>query len=248
MSTDQVFDGLADKFANNIYGTTKGKLRHLLLCEALAPWLPASSSHVLEVGGGTGEMALYLAQRGHQVTLSDASEDVLSLAREQLDGLSAITILHARLQDIANVADYQLVVCHAVLEWLDKPLDAIASLGRDMKPGALLSLSFFNRDALLFGNALYGNFDYIEQGMKVKKKVRLNPHNPLSVQPVIDACERAGFRIKAKTGIRCFHDYLKDREMQQSHFEQLLAAERKYNQTHPYLWLGKYFHMVLEKQ
>ncbi len=32
---------------------------------------------------------------------------------------------------------------------------------KNMKPGARLSLSFFNQDANLFANAIYGNFDYI---------------------------------------------------------------------------------------
>ncbi len=247
MSSDQIFDGLADKFASNIYGTSKGRLRHTLLCEAVAPWLPSPPGKILELGGGTGVFARFLAEQGQKVTFTDASEDVLEHAKTVLRDQPGIHISQARLQDITDINHYDMIVCHAVLEWLDKPLDAIAYLAGEMASGALLSLSFFNRDALLFGNALYGNFDYIAQGMKVKKKVRLNPHHPLSVEPVIASCEDAGLAIRAKTGIRCFHDYLKDRDMQESHFDQLLALEREYNQRHPYLWLGKYFHLMLEK-
>ncbi|GGW88225.1 methyltransferase [Alteromonas halophila] len=247
MKSDQIFDGLADKFAANIYGTTKGRLRHQLLCEALEPWLPETPARILEIGGGTGVMAHFLAQHGHNVVLTDASEDVLVHAKELLSDTAGVTIRHARLQDSHDIHRYDMLVCHAVLEWLDNPMEAIAFMAGEMQKGSLLSLSFFNRDALLFGNALYGNFDYIEQGMQVKKKVRLNPHNPLPVQPVIEACEQAGLTVRAKTGIRCFHDYLKDRDMQTSHYEQLLALERTHNQRHPYLWLGKYFHLMLEK-
>ena len=33
---DQSFNGLAEKFNRNIYGTTKGRLRHQLLCDVLS--------------------------------------------------------------------------------------------------------------------------------------------------------------------------------------------------------------------
>ena len=117
-----------------------------------------------------------------------------------------------------------------------------------MKPGARLSLSFFNQDANLFANAIYGNFDYIAKGMKVKKQVRLNPKQPLSATRVVEHCESLGFKIIEKAGIRCFHDYMRDITHQSSKFDDLLALERQYHRQAPYLWLGKYFQLILEKE
>lgn len=52
--SDHIFDGIAAKFADNIYGTTKGKLRQIMLCEALAPFVEVSDNiqpkKVIEVG------------------------------------------------------------------------------------------------------------------------------------------------------------------------------------------------------
>lgn len=47
--------------------------------------------HVLELGCGTGEDALWLAQRGVQVTATDASNEMLEVARRKIEkeGLSA---------------------------------------------------------------------------------------------------------------------------------------------------------------
>lgn len=245
--TDQHFDGIADKFARNIYGTSKGQVRHTLLTEAMLPWLPAAGSRAIDIGGGTGIMSRYLADNGLAVTLTDASGEILSHAQSLLADCPQVNIKQARLQDLDTLEEYQFVVCHAVLEWLAEPFAAISQLYNQMASQARLSLSFFNRDAALFGNILYGNFDYIARGMKVKNQVRLNPDQPLRPRDVLAHCEQSGFRLLAKTGIRCFHDYMKEKPVNADVVEQILALERQYNQAEPFLWLGKYFHMILEK-
>ncbi|MCU7554230.1 methyltransferase domain-containing protein [Alteromonas sp. ASW11-19] len=247
MSADHHFDGLAGKFSRNIYGTTKGRLRHELLCHAMAPWLPASPTPILELGCGTGEMGLYLANAGYPVTLTDASVDVLENAQALLTGKDNATFRHQPMLDIDDIHAFRFIVCHAVLEWLATPLDALSHLYSKMQPGAQLSLSFFNRDAAVFNNAVYGNFDYIARGMKVKKQVRLNPKQPLAPAEIIAHCEKLGFRVQAKTGIRCFHDYLRDRSMQENRYDEVLALEKQYGGQAPYCWLGRYFHLILQK-
>ena len=149
---DQSFNGLAEKFNRNIYGTTKGRLRHQLLCDVLSEVLaeePAQS--IIELGGGTGVMSAFLAGLGHQLTLTDISEDILTIARQQLD--AGIAVRQADLFDIDDLGEFDIVVCHAVLEWLARPFEALSVLADRMRPGARLSLTFFNRDAALFSNA-----------------------------------------------------------------------------------------------
>ena len=249
---DHIFDGIADKFAKNIYGTTKGKLRHTLLCDVLDSHLTANST-VLEIGGGTGVMAAHLAALGHSVVLTDASNDVLQQAADLLSQSSNeairdnIEIRQEFLQEITDFERFNVVICHAVLEWLDNPYEALSSIYNRMKPRTIMSLSFFNHDANLFANAIYGNFDYIEKGMKAKKQVRLNPKQPLSAVKVLNYCESLGFTVLDKAGIRCFHDYMRDISHQTTKYDDLLALERKYHKSDPYMWLGKYFQLIVEK-
>ncbi|MBU3022961.1 methyltransferase domain-containing protein [Aestuariibacter sp. A3R04] len=247
-ATDQYFDGIAEKFARNIYGTTKGRLRHLLLLEVLTPYLDnRTPMKVADIGGGTGIMSKAIADFGHCVHLFDASEDILSLAQEFVSDDENIQVFLANIQHIENLSTYDFVVCHAVLEWLAAPLDTLAGIYHKMKPGARLSLSFFNKDAALFGNALYGNFDYIAKGMKVKNQVRLNPNNPLSPQIVLSSARDMGFDVERISGIRCFHDYMKEKQLSDEQFSQLLALEKNYMEAEPYCWLGKYMHFMLKK-
>lgn len=246
-SKDTVFDGIAGKFSANIYQTTKGELRQTLLEEALEPYLKQLPLRVLDIGGGTGVMSRYLSEMGCSVVLSDASKDVLKEAKQNLSPFPNVEIRQQYLQQIDDIDHFDLVICHAVFEWLSEPLDALSLLFNKMRSGAVLSLSFFNRDAALFGNAVYGNFDLIEKGMQVKNKVKLNTHNPLRPPDVLVKCESLGFDVRSTRGIRCFHDYLKDRSMQLEKFDALLSLERQYHEQSPYKWLGKYFHLFAVK-
>mgnify|MGYP005847073105 FL=1 len=249
--TDRSFDGIAAKFAHNIYSSTKGKLRQLVLLRDLAELEQLQQScHILDVGAGQGQLALALAAQGHSVHLTDISADMLQLAQQQAlaQGAGNVSFAQIGLAELAATQQqqYQLVLCHAMLEWLAQPELAIAQLRQLVAPGGVLSLMFYNKDAKRFGNILFGNFDYVAADFQVKKKVSLNPQHPLAPTDVLHWCQQAGFRVLAKTGVRCFHDYLRDRNHQQSHFEQLLALELQYNRIEPYASLGRYQHLLLQ--
>lgn len=246
---DQSFDKFADKFEKNIYGSTKGRLRHELLVHYLHNHisLVGKSLEVLDAGGGTGVMTEVMLDLGHKVTLSDMSLDVLSLAKQKLGDNINLDIKHTDILSLSVKKQYDLVVCHAVLEWLQDPLEVMTKLVDLVKPGGHLSLSFFNQDAQVFGNILYGNFDYVEQGMITKNIVRLSPNNPQKPKVILSHLETMPVKILKQAGIRCFHDYLKQPEKQSSDYEQLKQLEIKYGSTEPYCWLGKYFLVIAQK-
>lgn len=248
--TDRSFDGIAAKFSKNIYDSSKGKIRQQVLLRDLK-LLPefGTGCRVLDVGAGQGQLALQLAQQSHPVDLTDISSEMLAIAREQalslgIDNVSFRQLSLAQLAE-KNAGPYQLVLCHAMLEWLAEPQLALKQLRSLVAPGGVLSLMFYNKDAKRFANVVFGNFDYVEADLQVKKKVSLNPQHPLEPQQVYSWCSDAGFSVLSKTGVRCFHDYLREPAMQQSHYEQLLALELRYNQTEPYASLGRYQHLLL---
>jgi S-adenosylmethionine-dependent methyltransferase len=252
---DQNFDKFVDKFEKNIYGTTKGRLRHELLVHHLHDCIPLVRASVqkerplqiLDAGGGTGVMTEVMLNLGHEVTLSDVSSEILSAAKNKLGTPPNLYIQHTDILSLSNNKQYDLVVCHAVLEWLQHPVDVIRKLVSLVKPGGHLSLSFFNYDAQLFGNMLYGNFDYVEQGMKSKSTVKLSPINPQKPKIVLSHLKTLPVRVIKQAGIRCFHDYLKQTERQINEYEQLKHLEIQYGSTEPYLWLGKYFLIIAQK-
>ncbi|MFN8373273.1 MAG: class I SAM-dependent methyltransferase [Anaerolineae bacterium] len=60
--------------------------------------------HVLELGCGTGEDALYLAQRGVYVTATDASESMLATARAKINSYPLITLQSLDLHTLPHIA------------------------------------------------------------------------------------------------------------------------------------------------
>lgn len=253
--SDRNFDSIAAKFQQNIYQTSKGRLRQLVLQRDLAELAPLQQPiEVLDVGAGQGQLSLWLAAQGHQVHLTDVSAEMLAMAEAQAaeQGLSAnVRFSNLALQqfaaDPALQGRYPLVMCHAVLEWLADPEAAIAQLVQLLAPGGVLSLMFYNVDAKRLSNIIYGNFNYVLRDLSYKKKVSLSPQHPLDPTQVSQWCQQQGLVQLSKTGVRCFHDYLRDRSQQQSQFDLLLECELKYNRTEPYASLGRYQHLLLQK-
>lgn len=250
--SDRNFDSIAAKFQQNIYQTSKGRLRQLVLqrdlseCAALA-----QPTRVLDVGAGQGQLALWLASLGHQVLLTDLSSEMLLMAEQQAKEqglLPQITIENTGLADLVlQNNQYPVVLCHAVLEWLADAEQAISQLWQMLEPGGTLSLMFYNVDAKRFSNIVYGNFNYVLRDLAYKKKVSLSPQHPLDPLDVLRWCQVQGFELLSKTGVRCFHDYLRDRSEQETEFDKLLEVELRYNRVEPYASLGRYQHLLLKK-
>lgn len=246
---DISFDNIANKFDKNIYGSTKGRLRQQLLLHRLHPvWQTLSpGAYVLDAGGGTGEFTRALLTKDYEVLLNDISQDTLDVAAGKLSSYDRISYHCGSIQSLETPRDFEFIVCHAVLEWLEKPQNTIHHLWNMLAPGGYLSLSFFNQDANLFGNLVYGNFQLIKNNMQQKNRLRLASHRPLKPQDVISWLHQLPCDIVQLSGIRCFHDYLRDKSQQESCYEELLEMEIKYGASEPFMWLGKYFHVLVKK-
>lgn len=246
------FSGIGKKFANNIYGSTKGRLRMAILQHDLQPLINGPQRSILDVGAGLGQVNEWFLAKGHHVTHSDLSADMVSEAQQrhqQLNLTRHAQYLVAPLSELKHQLvdqQYSLVLCHAMLEWVEDGAAAIAQLAELIQPGGTLSLMFFNRDAQLMANAVYGNFDYIAKGLKVKKTVRLSPQTPREPKQVEQWLHDQGLVIEQQTGVRCFHDYLRELDHQQR-FDELLELELQYCQQSPFRELGRYQHWLISK-
>ncbi|WP_270220614.1 tRNA uridine 5-oxyacetic acid(34) methyltransferase CmoM [Kosakonia cowanii] len=252
---DRNFDDIAEKFSRNIYGTTKGLLRQAILWQDLDILLAEMndcSLHVLDAGGGEGQTAIRMAQLGHHVTLCDVSQEMLKRAQAAAEekGVSGnMHFVHCAVQDIAQhlASPVDLILFHAVLEWVADPVAVLQKLWSVLRPGGALSLMFYNADGLLMHNMVAGNFDYVQVGMPKRKKRTLSPDHPRAPAEVYRWLEQIGWQITGKTGVRVFHDYLRDKTQQQRSFEMLLELETRYCRQEPYISLGRYIHVTARK-
>ncbi len=246
---DRHFDGLADKFADSLYGAARGELRLALLDRLLPEMLDLDGQPVLDVGGGLGQLAAWFAARGHPVTLAEPSGEMLERARARLAG-QPVSLLQAPLQALPECAPgpWRLIACHAVLEWLADPRSALATLARLLAPGGQLSLMVFNRDALRMSNVVKGNLEkaLADRLEGTGKRRRLTPISPLTHGQVEAWAAESGLAISAVAGIRVFHDYLRQPPPSDAERARLLALEQRYCRVDPHWRLGRYLLYTLE--
>ncbi|MCC5854966.1 MAG: methyltransferase domain-containing protein [Idiomarina sp.] len=247
--TDRIFANDSARFHSNIYETAKGRIREAVLQRDLAVLRDGQALSILDAGAGLGQVNQWFAERGHRVLHLDASEEMVCEAQKRHVAAGLNESYQYRVGSIQSLASdstqYDLVLCHAVLEWLTDPAQALELLTNKVKVGGWFSLMFYNRAAKVMANMVYGNHDYVASGLLVKKKVRFSPQSPLEISEVEQWCERAGLTLFTHSGVRCFHDYLK--EPSRVNEQQLLELELQYSRQEPYRPLGRYQHFLLRK-
>ena len=152
-------------------GGVGGGARSVVLWETLRDRLgpaPATSSgvtprRVVDLGGGTGGLAVRVAELGHHVTVVDPSPDALaSLHRRAAEsgvegrvvGIQGDT---TDLLDHVGRASADLVLCHGVLEVVDDPGQALDAVADVLREDGLLSVVVAGRLAAVLGRALAGH-------------------------------------------------------------------------------------------
>lgn len=255
MDKDRNFDDLAERFQRKIYGGLKGEIRLAVLWRDLELLLPEANDkplRILDVGAGLGQLAIQLAKLGHQVVVNDISEEMLAIARtsaEQEGVLAYIEWHHCPLQALPKKIEgqFDLVLCHAVVEWLADPEPLILQLKEFLLPTGQLSFTYYNRHSLEYRNLIRGNFNLLKQEVFVPDPGSLTPGNPIYPKQVKEWVGEAGMHVKAQSGIRVFHDYVTTQRGGNGVPEDVIEMELRYSQQEPFLWLGRYIHMILGK-
>jgi len=117
---------------------------------------------IVDVGGGTGGLAVPFAALGHNVTVVDPSPDALAAAQRRAAEagarLASVQGDAASLDSVAGTAAADLVICHNVLEYVDSPADAMSAIARVLRPSATVSVVASNAVAAVLHRALAGRF------------------------------------------------------------------------------------------
>ncbi len=191
----------------------RGSTRTAVVWSALEPVLGHGSLDVLDIGGGTGGLAVRIGELGHRVTVVDPSPDALAAldrrAREHDVAVIGRQGELADLLDVVSAGSADLVLCHGVLEVVDDPAAALATLARVVRPGGVLSLLVAQRYAAVVARAMAGHF---QQALTMLDA----PQTPQTTQSragrrythdeVAALVRDAGLDVDAVHGIRVFTD------------------------------------------
>lgn len=262
MVSDRNFDDLAPRFANNVYGGLKGALRLAVLEQDFRQFFPQAVAtenketlRILDAGGGQGQFGLQLASHGHSLLLCDISTQMLELAKANALSkcLPDIEFRQCSIQQISAQVNrgeeqpFDLVLCHAVLEWVVDQPGLIEALLPLVKVGGVLSLTFYNRHGLIMKNLLRGKRPSILDAEFKPSPGSLTPTRPLEPAMVLQAFDNANWQILCHSGIRVFHDFLLSPEGRAMSDEALLSLELELSRQEPYRSLGRYQHLLVQR-
>lgn len=122
---------------------------------------------VVDVGAGTGGLAVGIAAAGHRVTVVDPSPDALAAARwRAAEAGVTLTEVQGEAGDLPALVGApgsvgggaDLVICHNVLEYVESPAAALAAIARVVRPGGTVSVLAANTVAAVLQRALAGKY------------------------------------------------------------------------------------------
>lgn len=252
---DQNFDNLSVRFRKNIYNTAKGKIRMKILWRDLIEQVPEIENgglSILDAGAGQGNFALALAKKNHQLTLCDLSEKMLSDAKVSFSAINLdfeTKFIHSSVQELGQHINqqYDVVLFHAVLEWLAEPEETLKQLLQFVKPGGYLSLMFYSKTGLIYQNLTHGNFSHVINNELAGEGKTLTPTNPQDPADVYGWLKNLNLRVLCKSGVRVFYDGIQRQRRKEISEEDLYKLEEQYSRIEPYCSLARYIHVLCKK-
>jgi SAM-dependent methyltransferase len=226
-----------------------------LLWDAVSRLLPPDAAHldVLDLGGGTGGLAVPLAALGHRVTVVDPSPDALAALARRAEEAGVAGELVAIQGDADQLpvdhASLDLVLCHGVLEHVDDPAAALAAIARALRPGGRLSLVVAQRSATVIAAALSGHLSRAEHLLD-DPAGRWGEQDPLDRRfdraGVSALVTEAGLALESIHGLRILGDLVSGQLLESDPGApgRLLALERRLGDRPDYLGLAAALHLL----
>ena len=214
---------------------------------------------VLDAGCWMGEISLRLAEAGHRVTLLEPSTCLLDSVqaraeREMPEACSSLSFMNQRIEDLESCQanDFDLVICHETIEYVDDPLRAFNVITRVLRPRGLLSLVFFNRYGEIANQVLAAR-DMAAALATFERDTFQTDFNRgtgylYSTRELLGLMEPLGYTVEGEYGLRVFCDYLDCSDFEQEDcFAAMTNLEERMGREQAFLHMGRFIHLVARK-
>ncbi len=198
------------------------------LRSVLQPGQSGEPLHVVDLGGGTGGLAVAVAQLGHRVTVVDPSPDALAALERRAaeEGVSAL--VHGvigdadTLAELVGTASADVVVCHGVLEVVDEPAQALLAAAAVLRKGGHLSVLVTQQSGAVLARVLAGHLD--EAATMLQSDGDTVPRR-FTRRQLEELAAAAGFTVGDVRGVRMFTDHVGSRAVDAQPGAATLLAE-----------------------
>ncbi len=213
---------------------------------------PQPGLDVLDIGGGTGGFAVRVAGLGHRVTVVDPSPDALAaLARRaREDGVEVVGQQGdlGSLLELVGPAGADVVLCHGVLEVVDDPAAALATIREVLRPGGRLSLLVAQRHAAVIARAMAG---HVAQALALLDDPAATGRTGrrFTAGELTALLAEAGFEVGSVHGVRVFADLVPGAllDLEPGTTAALLELEKTVADRPEYLPLATQLHVIAER-
>lgn len=261
--TDRSFDAIADHFEKKVYGGLKGDIRLAVLRRDIFIYCTQMSQmlrrplRILDVGAGLAQIASELAAQGHTLVINDISANMLEKAQanavcveKDLDIRWYVCPYQELEEKLAgNTEKFDLIMCHALLEWLAEPAAVMDFFDKHLTEHGALSLCFYNPASFDYRNLIMGNFNLLDNTeYKADNKKSLTPNHPVAKEEVELWLRSHEYQTILASGLRVFHDYAPLKRGGHNDPDAVIRMELRYSQLEPYKWLGRYLHILATRQ
>jgi len=240
--------------------TPEGRLRLDLTFAYLQEFLPTATQtlRALDLGGGTGAIAVRLARLGVQVMLLDSSPAMLDLAERaarQAGVAERIRLEHGDALQLAarfSAESFDIVLCHNVLEYVNDPAALLRAAAQRLRnPFSILSILVRNRAGEVLKAAIKdGDLATTEHNLTAEwaqeslygGRVRLFTAD--SLQAILIP---SSLSLSAQRGVRVLSDYLPPRISRIDEYERIFELEYKLGRQQEFAAIARYTHCLAHR-
>jgi S-adenosylmethionine-dependent methyltransferase len=249
----------ADKYAAYVK-TAEGRLRLDLAFANLQDFLPQATLSLLalDLGGGTGAIAVRLARLGLHVTLLDTSLPMLDFAQRAAReaGVSErIALKHGDASHLANMfhaGSIDVILCHNILEYVDDPCAVLRGAARTLRdPSSILSVLVRNqagevlKAAIQEGDLAASDHNLTaEWGHESLYGGRVRLFTSESLQAML---QESSLAVTAERGVRVLSDYLPPSISRSDEYERILELEHKLGSRGEFAAIARYTHCLAHR-
>jgi len=240
--------------------TPEGRLRLDLAFANLQDFLPPATRtlRALDLGGGTGALAIRLARLGLHVTSLDASEPMLDLAKRaarEAGVTERIALKHGDVTQFANSfhdESFDVIVCHNILEYVDDPCAVLRSAASALRdPSSIISILVRNRAGEVLKAALLNaDLAAAERNLTAEwgdeslygRKVWLFTAESLHAMLLESSLD-----VAADRGVRVMSDYLPQTVSRSDEYERIFELESKLGRRPEFAAVARYRHFLAHR-
>ncbi len=215
---------------------------------------------VLDLGGGSGGLAVPLAELGHEVTVVDPSPNALAALERRAADFGVAHRVTGRQGDADSLASEKgesvdLVCCHGVLEVVDDPTAALAGIAAVLTAKGHLSLVVAGRLAVVLAKVLAGEVRQAQEAL-TSPDGRWGKADPLprrfDVEGLVTLLDVAGFTPLQVHGVRVFTDLVPPSALDSAADRAAVAELERAAATHPHYAealgsLGAGIHVIAQR-